>query len=656
MRQSNTASPETVISDDLQSWSTGGLGSSPFDGRIMPGGLSAGLLQQLPAAPAAAPASGVPTTRIFRSRDEVESCAARVPRTIEPWAGEEGPRWRITVAPGGLRVGTKDYAAIDRTRERAIQRRLRDNGEVTIAEAEPEEATARRGGPRGKITAWSRQSRAGMVYRLATLDYAPLFAGERPPVLVTLTLPHDWERLAPTARDFKRGAVQRWQFAYRDKWGGMPIGVWKMEFQYRVRCAEDGCHDPRAPHLHILMRLPDVPLDEFKAWLSESWTKAIRPSREVIGGKRDREHRPEFDAARGELPCDCSEWCRSLSAGTAVDEEETLRYGDAKRIAIYYTKHGMMRAKEYQNTLPDSWAVAENGGARFWGRWGLEAVEISVDVDADIAAFVARVLRHVDAAGRVGDPVVFVRVGDEGGRLVRIAERDHPAARPVLVEFDDGRRDWVALDGYSRISSRAVLDGMPVEADPHKRYRLGRVDEVWRSKALPVDLAALPVELLERLIQGDADAFEETSNPPISANYSEDVRLRRVWAHPVTGELRIWRKRRVRRRRGYMAGTRGFLSVNDGVATMDQLSRAIEQHDEQRRERLGDPELYRRRSERPAPRTLQQLHDAPWTIFVRGFDRRAAGRRGRWASGVVPASPTPDASWYAERAERERLF
>lgn len=117
----------------------------------------------------------------------------------------------------------------------------------------------------------------------------------------------------------------------------------------------------------------------------------------------------------------------------------------------------------------------------------------------------------------------------------------------------------------------------------------------------------------------------------------------------MTGELRIWRNRRVRRRVRYMRGSRGFLSVNDGVNTMRQLSRAMRVRDMQRADLFGsfDPstgELL------PfggvaAPRGLRELHDAPWTSFVGPWERRAASRRARWLSGDVPTSPRPDADW-----------
>lgn len=453
MTENSTALLETAVSDDLQ---------AAFVSRasIMPGGLSSTLLQELPPASSTSSAKRLPTKRIFRDRDEVMAAIASAPQTMRPWAGEEGPRWRITVSPGSIQIGTKDYAKIAASSERAVQRALRQNVGMTVAEVEvPPVRTS--GGLRGKVRDWSRQSRARMVRRLCTFDYLPLFAGEHPPALVTLTLPHDWEKLAPTGQAFKR-IINRWASAWRVKWSSAPVAVWKMEFQYRVACAEAGCHDPRAPHVHLLMRLPDVPIAEFQEWLSRSWTRAVRPSKAVVGGRRDVvAHRV---AAEGETPCDCSEWCRHLSAGTGVDIEETLRYGDAKRVAVYFTKHGSFASKEYQNHLPDLWADDEKG-VNFWGYWGLEVVEGVLETDPELAAFAARVLRHVHDSQRYSERI----------------------------------------------------PGSENELDPHRRSKLGRTREVWRSSKLPADLAALPDDVLEGLVSGNEAEVEQTPDALISA-------------------------------------------------------------------------------------------------------------------------------------------
>lgn len=326
------------------------------------------------------------------------AAAAAIPRTVEPWQGEEGPRWRITVSPGSVQIGTRDYGRINRSTEKRIAAAMRQTVDMTLELERPSK--------RGTIDDFSQKSRARMTRRLCTLDYTPLFTEDSKPGLITLTLPHDWESVAPTAEAFK-AIVNRFRSAYSYGWGDMLRGVWKMETQYRQACARNGCHDPRAPHLHILTAIPQgVDLRKgrpFEEWLSDTWTRSIRPSKTPDDGK------VHFDGVDAQAkPCACSEWCRSLSAGTGVDYEETLRYADAKRIAVYFTKHGTFGNKEYQNRMPDAWRTAEEGGARFWGYWGIRPAEGVQETDEETAIKVARHLRKLhDSQGYVRKETVW---------------------------------------------------------------------------------------------------------------------------------------------------------------------------------------------------------------------------------------------------------
>lgn len=314
---------------------------------------------------------------MIRSPAEVYAAAAGITRTVPKWQGEEGPRWRITVSPGSVQIGTRDYAALNRSSERRIEAALRQNTSMTILE--------RPTAPRGHVTDWSQKSRARMVRRLCTLDYTPLFTGDRTPALVTLTMPHDWETVAGTAEDFKK-IVDRFRAAYRSVWGDIIRGVWKMEFQYRQACARNGCHDPRAPHLHILTVVPEGTTKRgvaFPEWLSKAWAQAV--------AHPDPEQRRLHELA-----------------GTGIDYEETLRYGDAKRIAVYFTKHGSFASKDYQNDMPEAWKVAQAGGARFWGYWGLRPAEGVQETDEATAVYIARHLRKLnDAQAYVRDQSVW---------------------------------------------------------------------------------------------------------------------------------------------------------------------------------------------------------------------------------------------------------
>ena len=291
------------------------------------------------------------------------------------WRGEEGPRWRITLSPGSVQIGTKDYARLNRSAEEREARRLRDNpgmADVMVPK-------------RAEIKEWSSKSRTNMVRTFLAIDWTPFVQAVElgaTPALVTLTLPGDWLAVAPNGDVFKR-AVNRFRGRYRAAWGVDMAGAWKMEFQRRG-----------APHLHILTVPPEVPAPvgagkglPFAEWLSLNWAACVGASKVVDRG----EHRSGWPAVR----CDCSEYCRHLSAGTGVDVEETLRYGDPKRIAVYFSKHGLFADKEYQNAVPQQWRDSGEKIGRFWGVWVLDVAKANVEI-ADNAQFaVARHLRKL---------------------------------------------------------------------------------------------------------------------------------------------------------------------------------------------------------------------------------------------------------------------
>lgn len=307
------------------------------------------------------------------------SRAAQVGREVEDQ--DEAITWRIGVAPGLVRVstrkaGTAAQSVADQQRERAEQAWAEHDAQVEQLEfSEGTGISARLNAPeraasKQEITEWSAKSRAAMVGRLATLDFAPMYADAgRPPAMVTLTLPGDWLTVAPTGKHFKR-AVRRWLEAYRRAWGERLTGVWKLEFQGRG-----------APHLHILM-CPPVSVtsrgERFRDWLSRSWSDAVA--------------HPDPDERR-----------RHLLAGTGVDYAEGCRATDPKRIAVYFTKHaapGGSANKEYQHRVPEPWQQPGAGPGRFWGYWGLDVLEVTVEVSPGDAIAAARIIRRHHRAQR----------------------------------------------------------------------------------------------------------------------------------------------------------------------------------------------------------------------------------------------------------------
>lgn len=336
--------------------------------------------QRTPVAPAE-PGAAFAVDRRIRSAEEVHAAAALIPKTVDRWRGEAGPRWQITIMPGGVRLGSKDYGRLNASENARIERALREDPRVTL-----ELAQEPRSGSRRSIVAWSAKSRANLVSALCALDYEPIAGDGTDPAMLTLTLPGSWEALAPTPQDFK-AQVNRLRSRFLASWGKTLAGVWKLEFQRRG-----------APHLHILTSVPTGtaarplapaeaahlrgckspatcgntahvrPQLDFTLWVSHAWALSVAP-RGIA----------EFEAY-----AHSGEFARHLAAGTAVDRDATLRYADAKRIAAYFTKHGLFTAKEYQNELPELWLDAIKSGemgSRFWGYWVVRPVRAIQETD-----------------------------------------------------------------------------------------------------------------------------------------------------------------------------------------------------------------------------------------------------------------------------------
>ncbi len=211
---------------------------------------------------------------------------------------------------------------------------------------------------RDKISDWSAKSRTNMVRTFCAIDWTPFVdkvAAGATPALVTLTLPGDWLTVAPDGESYKV-LVQKFRKRYFSTWGEQIAGAWKLEFQRRG-----------APHLHILT-VPPTGVSKrgglpFAQWLSLAWADIVA--------------HPDPEERR-----------KHLAAGTGVDYEETLRYGDPKRISVYFSKHGTFADKEYQNVVPEEWREPGKGPGRFWGVWVLEVVKANVEI-ADNAHNVA---------------------------------------------------------------------------------------------------------------------------------------------------------------------------------------------------------------------------------------------------------------------------
>lgn len=278
---------------------------------------------------------------------------------LPPWSGEEGPRPRIVISPGAMAVEYRDRAKADRAWERQEAARQLDAEMVAAYIAEygvppPDPLPSR------EITEWSRKSRARMFRAFCELDYGPLLERRGIPAMVTLTYPGDWLTVAPDGKTVKKhlkALRKRWERA----WGLPVFGLWKQEHQARG-----------APHYHLFTVVPDGRTAEgrqFREWLSEAWAAVV--------------NHPDPD-----------EYRRHQLAGTGVDYAAGLRSRDPRRIAVYFSKHGLFGAKEYQNAVPAEWQEPGKGPGRFWGVWGLKRCAEAVEVTPQAATMAARVMRR----------------------------------------------------------------------------------------------------------------------------------------------------------------------------------------------------------------------------------------------------------------------
>lgn len=219
------------------------------------------------------------------------------------------------------------------------------------------------GGGRANIREWSRSSRANMVKTVASLDLTPMDGLAGYPAMVTLTLPGDWEVVAPTAAVFKAD-FKEWRKRYARRWGVRWVGLWKLEFQRRG-----------APHLHLYQVVPSDP--EFPSWCSQSWADVVNHPDPVQRANHAR-------------------------AGTRVDVMKGARASDPRRLAVYFGKHsapGGEADKEYQHTVPQLWL--DNGGpGRFWGYIGLEKACVTREIGLDEFIEIRRWLRKAQRSIR----------------------------------------------------------------------------------------------------------------------------------------------------------------------------------------------------------------------------------------------------------------
>lgn len=354
----------------------------------------------------------------FASLDDARSVADLLAVRHGVQAPALGQSYRLAVSPGTVALSVRSSNRLDLVPE--ADRAGADPLEVAVHYASerpaPELVLFDVDVPRRSvITEWSRDSRRRMVRALAELDYAGWSRTGGTLAMLTLTLPGQWEWVAPTGQAFKR--LVR---VFRKRWaraiGSELVGLWKLEFQGRG-----------APHLHTLVRVPAlVGGQRFEDWVARTWADVVRDS------LPDDDERAVYDVV--------GEYARHLRRGTDLSFSG-VRFSDPRRTAIYFLKHSAKStgSKEYQHTVPEPWQAEDAGPGRFWGYWGLSRAVATVEVGHDAFIRARRILRHV-ARSRASVAVINrIRSSGEGS----VWSMRRPRAR---AGFGSAGGGWVLVN------------------------------------------------------------------------------------------------------------------------------------------------------------------------------------------------------------------
>lgn len=310
----------------------------------------------------------VPPPRIA-TVESIAVARSYVASTVARWQGDEGPRWQVTIGPGVMQLGRKNYSRWNTTQERGRDdietmwnegkaRALSNTGVMTLTPSRPKRST---------ISSWSPESRTRMSRVLKFLDFSPLFENYGIPALVTLTMPANWEQIAPSPKAFK-ALIEKLRGRYRKAWGSYITGVWKLEFQRRG-----------APHVHILMTPPTWRKpgtgETFSAWLAVNWAQICQSATMDWDDPLQRMMREDHELR-----------------GTSIDYSKGLQGQSPDMVAAYFSKHGLFGAKDYQNNPPELWreAVKQTGGVRFWGYWALKKAQGVIELNPITPHYVNR--------------------------------------------------------------------------------------------------------------------------------------------------------------------------------------------------------------------------------------------------------------------------
>lgn len=321
----------------------------------------------------------------------------------------EGRTWHLGISAGVVSLRSFDAARAEKTAGRAVRRAesvvnevvsravvpcegplllpVIDPDRVLLAdELLPKDAYG------SEVVEWSAKSRARMVKTLAQLDLSTWKDDGGDLGMLTLSLPGDWQAVAPDGKTFKR-AVEKFRRRFVRATGKAWRVIWKLEFQ-----------DRGAPHMHLLMRIPALVEGEaFTAWCSRTWADCVEADDFACHGLHGLYKMTPLHAdgaPRDECGCAVpdTERARHLRAGTGVDFAGS-RYRDPRRIALYFLGHSTKHTdgKEYQHRVPLLWQGRGKGPGRFWGYSGLSTAVVEVELTLAEAMVVRRMLRKVHA-------------------------------------------------------------------------------------------------------------------------------------------------------------------------------------------------------------------------------------------------------------------
>lgn len=314
-----------------------------------------------------------PGQLLMHETDLLETDDPRYSVTREAGRLHEGPAFFMRVGPGVVQLRARDLAKAERTAVRNADLEAK----ATRISKPVRTPLPGMGHKRSRIKEWSQKSRRNFTRKLASLDFAGFEVGDL--FLGTLTYPGDWLRFARSASVVKYH-LDRFRRAWADRWDEPLRCVWKLEFQRRG-----------APHFHLLTITPEgASRDEVREWAAEAWS-------DIVFGRV-----PEGVDDHGETPAHARDIDYELhrAVGAYHDSWAAARCSDIKRIAVYFTKHGLKSSgdKEYQHIVPSEWT---DGCGRFWGVMGIDEAIASVKLLPREYVQLRRLLRrHAHANGR----------------------------------------------------------------------------------------------------------------------------------------------------------------------------------------------------------------------------------------------------------------